>query len=718
MRQLINFMLAALLFSAAAPCLGDESDNPAVIMIMIDGARPDLVEKMAQEGKLPNIKRQFIDGGTVYPNTFTSHALTVPSWTQILTGFDIDRTGIKGNDVFDRQSKKIENYLDWRHDIVRGDYRAHGRAYRKLHEMGHRTLMDRLYTGNSFAENGMIRDMENDDNAFFSFIPVNNKFPLYLFGPSIDNLLFFDVAKWTGFQNAAIRFLFDYNGFSALDRSSVDQVTKTLYDKTSPKRKLIGLYLTGADHGFHLEPGLGRQALMEADFNVGRIFKAMEETRYRNSFVFLVSDHGSLGGSEPLGNNLYNPLRGEEYVLTQTNLSQLFSGNFYMPGYNDYNFNVEASFASEGKFSLRNFSEFQLHPFQCTNVARYLRDKYPTCADFVDEHPEGITASVSTSQTVSLPYKSRLSGDWITPNNFYTLTHYQIGLDSQGNSIEKNIVKDLERLQIDHLMERKPRVAQKIGHRPLDWLALRIAAEDFNRSAVAHELGLEAYFPVILVHQSDTSQALILEHMDTRGKQTYRYIPIKDFNQKATGEVSFALDTRSDPFGYLGNPGADWSATGEMIDDSKWFSEYHSDRDWAARYSNTAFPNTVSALSRFMGFRGTMKEQENKLRADIYLNPRYGHFFNISNDVNHAQHGMWQRESVNILFMMAGPGILQSNRVSAPAFATDIVPTVLATMQKAGTIPKERVSAWTDNNSEEEDRMDGQAMTKQFQSLR
>lgn len=664
--------------------VGDEQE-PSVVMIMVDGVRSDVVQEMVDHGKLPNIKQYFIDGGSWVENSFTPLSLTTPSWTTIMTGTDIDHSGVKGNDVFNRETKEVVNYLDVRGDILFGKNRAHGRAYRDIHLAGNNAIYDYFYRGKGVDSEGFSKESNSDSDVFMTYSPIHDSFPVMNFVTTMPSyLLNLDVWNLTSFENTLVRFLFNYSGTSALDHDSVDQTLAVLRAKVGKKKKFIGVYMDEVDMLSHVDYGRGRDALVDVDYQVGRLMEAISESRYSNSTVFFVGDHGSLGGKDPLGKNEHNPLRGETYNLTMTNLSQVFSGWFNKTGIADYNFNVEAGFASEGKFSLKNLSEIELQPFQCTNASINLPDTntFETCADYRHKRPHDITAAVTTSETVSLPYGNRLSDDWVTPNNWYTLTHYGLGTSKDGQkTLTKNIIKDLENFELDNLAVFDSELVKKIGKRPLDWVAISVRKEDFNNSAAAKSYFLRSDEDVIVVHQNDQSQGLILQKMSGKNAVAFRYVPVQEFNQSEAGEVSFNLNLEHDPFNYIGNKYADLGSTGLMTSDVEWLQAFHTDREWATRYKNSTYPNVVFALPRFMQFHGNLAVRRDQLRADLYLNPRYGHFFAPNNETEPVNHGMWQRESVNHLFMVSGPGVRQGYRVSAATLSVDVVPTVIRALQ-------------------------------------
>jgi hypothetical protein len=616
-----------------------------IVMIMVDGARPDYVNHLVEHGELANIKRYFYDEGTVYQNSFTTLSLTVPSWSTILSGKDIDRTAIKGNDIFNRNTKHIENYLDWRRDILWPEYREHGRAYRLLRDGGNKTMLD-------YFKRPLHDNYGDDSEVFASFFPLNDKFPTYLFATALNNLLHLDTAKKNNVHEALIALMYEDKNFLAIDRDSAEQVKEVL-NSNGPMKKLILLYFSAVDHYTHTEHGKGLDTLKKIDLEIGEVLRTIKRSRYHNSTVVLVSDHGSQGGKEFDSPNSHHPLKGQTYGLTPTNLNYILTGWYNIPGMDQYGFNVTSTFAAEGKFSLRSFPEFQAHPFQCTNLARVLNLSGNSCSG------GEVHAGITTSQTIAIPFASAYSNNWKAKNNWYTLTNYEV---SKG--VTRNILRDLETFEI-------PNAKAAVSKFPLDWLVISVSMDEFNSS----QTGITAERDLLLVHHSDNSQALILSR-DINGSPEYRYVPIKNFRQNASGHISFSLNDASDPFGYLRSPWVDRMASGNFADDQKWFREFHSAREWAARYSQTSYPNTVAAAYRTFYYRQEGLKLQDAERFDILLNPKYGHIFTVENDDLESNHGMFQRESVRNSFMIRGPSVRQGYQHLEPVFATDVLPTV------------------------------------------
>ncbi len=216
--------MIALLFLSLLTYAADST----VILFMVDGARPDVVEKMASEGKLPHIQKQFIENGTVMENSFTSLSLTVPSWSAILSGVDIDQSGIKGNDIFDRQSKKITNFLDWREDIFNKQFRAQGRAYTHMKRAQLKMGMDYFAQNRDAKGRASLDPFDAKSEVFFTFFPLNQAFPTYLLKTLPNNLLSLDVWSDAGAQRALTHFFFQNKGMDAVDRDSAEQAIRVI----------------------------------------------------------------------------------------------------------------------------------------------------------------------------------------------------------------------------------------------------------------------------------------------------------------------------------------------------------------------------------------------------------------------------------------------------------------------------------------------------------
>jgi len=99
-------------FSAGELPPGNPVPNANVVLLYVDGLRYDVLCEMAEAGHLPTIKSLFFDGGTDFINAFTVFpSSTLASNSTLYTGVFPNRSGVKGNNYFDRKRQKGDSYL-------------------------------------------------------------------------------------------------------------------------------------------------------------------------------------------------------------------------------------------------------------------------------------------------------------------------------------------------------------------------------------------------------------------------------------------------------------------------------------------------------------------------------------------------------------------------------------------------------------------------------
>lgn len=106
------FLLLALSFSA----LGVKP--PLVLLISIDGLRPDYVLQAEKHGlKIPHLRRLVAEGTYAETVTGVTPTLTYPSHTTIVTGVSPDKHGILSNTFFDPEGKHGGGWYWYSEDI-------------------------------------------------------------------------------------------------------------------------------------------------------------------------------------------------------------------------------------------------------------------------------------------------------------------------------------------------------------------------------------------------------------------------------------------------------------------------------------------------------------------------------------------------------------------------------------------------------------------------
>ncbi|MBI1977929.1 MAG: alkaline phosphatase family protein [Candidatus Omnitrophica bacterium] len=253
-------------------------------MIYIDGLRPDNVDEMVREGKLPNIKRLFYDGGLRFQNFFT----TFPSNTIIANGVFLsgkwpEQTGLKTQSFFERFEVRRPNFLKrlWQ----RKRYPHYDNLLMEtdvapgiLKEFRARTLYN--YLGNRFH---------------FTVVPISP----YTAPPAWPHVAANTVEKPYQVTAEAAKRLDDINAAYARRYMASD-----LYGR------VFWVWFPDMDHEQHADEwgqfGKIRESLIDDDRMIGEIYDAMNRGENKGkTYIILFSDHGAYGGRNGVYNQPY-----------------------------------------------------------------------------------------------------------------------------------------------------------------------------------------------------------------------------------------------------------------------------------------------------------------------------------------------------------------------------------------------------------------------------
>ena len=93
-----------------------------VLLLILDGARADVVYRAVEEGKLPNFEKHVFDrGAKVRAAVTTFPSVTTSGHQSFLTGLFPGHSGITGLDWFDRSSGRVTDYLTFDVLAIRED---------------------------------------------------------------------------------------------------------------------------------------------------------------------------------------------------------------------------------------------------------------------------------------------------------------------------------------------------------------------------------------------------------------------------------------------------------------------------------------------------------------------------------------------------------------------------------------------------------------------
>ena len=235
-----------------------------VVIIYVDGLRPDVVVEMAQWGQMPNFRELFLDNGSWVRNSFSVlPSLTLTNFSSMITGDYSNRNGVKMQAYYDR---KANVYVDG--------------------------LSVRYFT--RFADELKARGVK----AIYDYFPDTFSSTAMPYEPLRANVLQLNLAEWLHRAvNAA--------NYASNIRNKMDEVqTRYALDlASSPKVKVMLVWLPGNDVVSEQTPhgqfGGARPTIARMDGDLGQIVERLKiRHRFENTYFILVSDHGHAGGHD------------------------------------------------------------------------------------------------------------------------------------------------------------------------------------------------------------------------------------------------------------------------------------------------------------------------------------------------------------------------------------------------------------------------------------
>ena len=119
MRQIaVGLLILLLIASTASSQSTTNKPSPMVVLLSIDGLKPDYVIEAGKHGlKIPNLKKLFTDGAHASGVQGVLPTVTYPSHTTMLTGVSPARHGIFYNTTFDPLRKNYDGWYWYAEDI-------------------------------------------------------------------------------------------------------------------------------------------------------------------------------------------------------------------------------------------------------------------------------------------------------------------------------------------------------------------------------------------------------------------------------------------------------------------------------------------------------------------------------------------------------------------------------------------------------------------------
>ena len=357
----------------------------SVVVLYIDGLRPDVVEEMAAMGHIPNLKRHFVDGGTHLSNAFTAFPSdTITSNGTMWTGCFSDRHGLKGQVRFSRHRQASDSFLEplgpnrssrllkpqgldkFVHstqaasvELLEGD--DGGKAWRESRTSNTPAIYDYLRKGGADWATGVL--------------PLMTDVPPVL---------------WTRSMARFLPYFQAHQAWKYIDDANAHYAVRHLLREHQP---VTIIWLPETDSVSHKQCrgqfGSTRKTIAKADRLVGQIVDELEgQGRLEQTYLMLVSDHGHLGGQNSFLSRF--DLANEFFYS-----SRQISRNGWWVG---------------GGLGLSVRQHRYSNPHTSDGAKQFV---------FVDGDSDG-------TARVYLPRGRYMSGDWSAPNDAASLLSYQV----------------------------------------------------------------------------------------------------------------------------------------------------------------------------------------------------------------------------------------------------------------------------------------------------
>ncbi len=251
-----------------------------VLLLYVDGLRPDVLHEMAAGGFLPNFSRAFLEQGLDVTQAFTVFpSNTLVANGSLFTGLFPDGTGIKSQNQFERSSLKPRGQLSaWLPD-----------GFMPMPKTRVLNLLDKYAPENThaFLVKRRIPTLATRLGKAYQFTtlpiaPLNP--PPYWFHAAVNTIGPFNVSTRLPSRLDAVNAQY-----------AVDQLIG------NPDTRVITVWLPMVDktchHSARGQFGAARRDLALADLWLGRLLQRLREVGWeRSTYLILLSDHGHVGG--------------------------------------------------------------------------------------------------------------------------------------------------------------------------------------------------------------------------------------------------------------------------------------------------------------------------------------------------------------------------------------------------------------------------------------
>lgn len=566
----------------------------------MDGLRYDRLIQAADKGYFPHLKKYFIDRGTQM-ESYASRSLTLPSWSTIMTGFELDVHGIRSNTPTSRLEHRIaENYQEPPKDLKEFTSGAKNPAFKRIEN-------------DKTGEEGKVwlPGYFTPEQTFISFMPVVNGAR-----SSVVGLISYFFEHLSEFANGSLYFP------SMLDIETAETTANAIKNDHEGKLRLIVNWYSAVDEASHFDNDLLPIVYQTIDQGIHSILTAAQHhPSLKNATVFLISDHGHTAGYGPFDEKIFqtntSSQNREVPLLENTgfNITEFLAGDYH--DYERYQFVVGAATAPEPKYKLALLDEFHLQSF------KYIHPKgkgHPNA--LVDSAGDNLVQVYLRGKADVEKKGHRAKSSWKNRLSFYELSHFE------GARCLLDIPSDLLDFRLPFTRLSNETLAQNIfkltNHHPVDLFAMALTGDAVAQSTtrfVGDQDSSGAWLrePVLVMTRGDLPgqhrTGLIFIRSFPNGTDEFKYVVVTHFDQLSDGQIlgETSEDPKQDPLEYL-----------DTVGHSSLLAQWHTDREWLQLARHHFKPTAIFALARILTLSSKYMDPHSPLLSEKIKTERQG----------------------------------------------------------------------------------------------
>jgi hypothetical protein len=284
---IVSLSLIGCLFWPLNTIMAEEKTPKNIILIGWDGAQRNHIKEALAANQLPNLKQLSLEGKLVSID-ITRTTDTKAGWTQILTGYEPEITGVYGNNRYQPIPKgytvfeRLENFFG-PNNIVTGAVIG---KKENVDADGPSTV---VINPNSLAGAGTLKNKNTVNNTLTNLLKKSNDAKII-----IENGKISMTTQGKPYYNAKDSMDFFINGLT--ENKKVGDKALEMIDKYKSNKFFFFIHFAEVDaqgHKFGENSKQYNDALISDDAWTGTIIQKLKDLNlYNDTLVYVTSDHG------------------------------------------------------------------------------------------------------------------------------------------------------------------------------------------------------------------------------------------------------------------------------------------------------------------------------------------------------------------------------------------------------------------------------------------